>query len=567
MKNYCLKLALLLTTISLSTTAYGQDFNRISFEATIQKGIAKAYAASVKIWGIDTLTKRQNSAQFTGVVIDADGYILTAAHAIQPSKRYKVIFPDGKEYTAEGLGGISYEPKTGRPDVAMIKIIEKGTWPIAEMGWSNSLKVNEACISIAYPTTLSQVLPTIRVGRITNPLGQWGFVHSTCKMEPGDSGGPLFDYMGRVIGIHSRIDVAEDVNYEVPVDLYRKYFTALKVATDYPALPEKEDEVGIDPKANSIQAYSALLAIKDQFLDFEIGLKENSLMIKSTLKGNSSRAIGTLFYFDMPKKGSLAKGKSFIVSKSSLVGDSIMVYLGDRKLEAIVISRNRDHDLVLLQLKTDVKSGIKLSAIKDGASTKIEDIGKFLISILPDRTNEISVLSSGIFNQPKKFSSGFFGASANFISEQIILTRIAPGSPAEKAGLQLKDQITGVNNITIKLPPDYGGELMKYEPGETITIQGVRNGTPYSLPVFLTNMPQTSNHPSNFFAGGKSARLDGFTGVFAHDAIIKPEECGGPIFDKEGKFYGINIARFSRTACLAFTSAQVYDFISNAASL
>jgi serine protease Do len=128
----------------------------------------------------------------------------------------------------------------------------------------------------------------------------------------------------------------------------------------------------------------------------------------------------------------------------------------------------------------------------------------------------------------------------------------------------LKDQITGINNIDIKLPPEYGSELMKYEPGETITIQGVRNGTPYSLPVFLTNMPQTSSHPANFFAGGKSTRLDGFNGVFAHDAILRPEEMGGPIFDREGKFYGVNIARFSRTACLALSSAQVYEFINSA---
>jgi serine protease Do len=416
MKNYYIAILLILTTISCNTLTYGQGFDKASFETTIQKGIAKAYAASVKIWGIDTLTKRQNSAQFTGVVIDAEGYILTAAHAIQPNKRYKVIFPDGKEFTAEGLGRISYEPKTGRPDVAMIKIIEKATWPIAEMGWSNSLKVNEPCISIAYPTTLSQVLPTIRVGRITNPLGQWGFIHSTCKMEPGDSGGPLFDYLGRVIGIHSRIDVAEDVNYEIPVDLYRKYFTALKVAKDYPALPEKEDEVGSDPKANSTQSFVELADLKKQFGDFEKGLKENSLIVKSSLKGRSSQAFGTLFYFDMPKKGSKVKGKSFIVSKNSLVGDSVAIYLGDRKLDAIVVSRNKDNDLILLQLKADLKTGIKLSAIKDEAPTTTTDVGKFLVSVLPSRSNEISVLSSGVFNQPKKFSSGYFGASANFYS-------------------------------------------------------------------------------------------------------------------------------------------------------
>jgi serine protease Do len=214
-----------------------------------------------------------------------------------------------------------------------------------------------------------------------------------------------------------------------------------------------------------------------------------------------------------------------------------------------------------LQLKNELKKGINYIALQDTTSAKFEDLGKFLVSVIPDRQNEISALSSRYFDIPKKLSSGYFGASANFINQQIILTSISPASPAAKAGLELKDQITGINNVPIKLPPEYGGELMKYEPEEVISIQGVRNGVPYSLAVNLTAYPPRTNHPAYRFAGGKSIRLDGFKRVFAHDAIIRSEECGGPVFDASGKFYGINISRFSRTCCLAISSKEIYEFI------
>jgi serine protease Do len=551
MKKYYSIIVFFLVLMCSNKASYGQDFDKKEFERTIQKGIEKAYAASVRIWGIDSLTQKQNSAQFSGVVVDAAGHILTAAHAISPGNRYKVIFPDGKEFTAQGLGKMGFEPKTGRPDAAMIRIIDQGTWPIAEMGWSHSLKLNEPCISIAYPTTLNQALPTVRVGRISDPSNRWEFVQSTCKMEPGDSGGPLFDYMGRVIAIHSRIDIAEEVNYEIPIDTYRKYWTALTVAKAYQAFPEKTDPFDLDPKEKEIKSFAALEDFKKQFTDFETDLKQTSLVVKSTLKGKPEQVLGTLFYLDGKKAGGQNKSRSFIISKSSLVGDNIAVYFGNRKLDVTVISRKKESDLILLQLKTELKTGIKLSSVKEEKTIQKADLGKFLISVLPNTANEISVLSSTVFDIPKKFSSGYFGASANFIEEKIILTRINPNSPAAKAGLELKDQITGINNVSIKLPPEYGNEIMKYEPGDTISVQGIRDGTAYSLPVALTNLPQTSGHPAYHFAGGKSARSDGFNGVFAHDAILRPEQCGGPVFDQNGNFCGINIARFSRTSCLA----------------
>ncbi|RZM29844.1 MAG: PDZ domain-containing protein [Pedobacter sp.] len=556
-----LLVSLLLLTLVGLTRASGQNFDRADLEKTVNTAIQRGYAATVKIWGIDSLTQRQNSSQFSGVVVTAEGHILTAAHAIIPGNKFKVRFPDGKEFIGVALGRMGLKEQQNMPDLGMIRILSKGTWPVAVMGWSYSLKTNEPCISIAYPDVLAQPFPTVRFGRISDPANRWGFVQSTCKMEPGDSGGPLFDYMGRVVAIHSRIDLSEEVNYEVPVDLFRKHWTALNTQKDYEFIPQTVDTYISDPEEKNIRSFNVLENIKTAFSEFEKGYKENSVVIKSTVNTKAEQVLGTLFLLKSKKTRSPYKGRSFVLSKSSMVGDNPEIFMGSGKLEATIVSRNKESDLVLLQLKTELKTGIKPELPADTASDRNKELGRFLISILPDRQNEISVLSSGNFDLPKKFSIGYFGASANFINEQIILTRINPGSPAEKAGLQLKDQITGVNGKPIKLPPEYGAELTKYDPEEIITVEGVRNGTAYSLPVSLTVMPPKGPHPAYRFAGGKSIRSDGFNGVFAHDAILKPTEVGGPVYDARGKFQGVNIARFSRTTSLAVSLAKVYEFV------
>ncbi|MCD0490413.1 trypsin-like peptidase domain-containing protein [Pedobacter sp. MC2016-14] len=555
-----ISLSLLFTEISSA-----QDFNRKNLEQTIQNGIKKAYAASVRIWGIDTLTGKQNSAQFSGVIIDAAGHILTAAHAIVPGKKYKVIFTDGKEYTAEGLGRMGFEPKTGRPDAAVIRIIEKGIWAFAEMGWSYSLKVNEPCISIAYPTTLNQSLPTVRVGQISNPLTVWGFVESTRKMEPGDSGGPLFDYMGRVVALHSRIERAEDVNFEIPVDTYRKYWSSLTIAEDYKAYPTQEDAVKTDPKEAGIIAVKELENLTATQLGVQGKFEASTVLIKSKIKGQDQQINGTVLLPDGKVFKPSVKDGTLILSKSSMVGSEVKIILpGSEVAEATVVARDKENDLVLLKIAIKLKKGVKLNP-SDTVSLAFRDIGRFLISPMTAASdNRLSVLSSGYINQPIKFSSGYFGASANFINQQIILTRINPGSPAELATLELKDQITGINGVPISKPEHYGAELMKYAPGDTITIQGVRAGNNYNLKVGLTKMPaRPVVHPADLFDGGKSFRLDGFERVFAHDAIIKPNECGSPVFDADGKFYGINIARFSRTSTLVVPVIMIQKFLNN----
>jgi serine protease Do len=513
----------------------------------IHAAIEKAYPASVRIRGYDTVSNQQMSAQFSGVVVSREGHILTVAHTTIPGKTYSVTFPDGKAAIAIALGKINFPETPILPDAAMMKIIGGGEWPFALMGRSSDLKINEPCISIAYPESLNQPLPAVRFGCITQVRNDKGFVQSSCIMEPGDSGGPLFDYMGRVIGLHSAVDVSERINYEVPVDLYRKYWTALNKAEHYTRFPATEDTIAADPLAGRLITVPALedmnAALKTTVYD---GL---SLKISSWVDGAQQTILGALFS---------VRGKSVVVSKSSVVGEQPLITINNKQLKATVMFRDRSNDLVLLELASRLKKGITLPLSMQAA----DSLGKFLLSPQPDTISIASVKGSREFSLPRMTSLAFLGAAIAPVDGPLALTVVQPGSPAAESGLQAGDLVLSINGVTIKKAEDYGLELSRYWPGDKIVIESQRNGTLYTKEIVLGTRPrQPATHPAEMFSGGKSNRRDGFESVFSHDAILRPEQCGGPVFDTYGHFYGINIARFSRTSSLVIPAGIVQQFI------
>jgi serine protease Do len=107
---------------------------------------------------------------------------------------------------------------------------------------------------------------------------------------------------------------------------------------------------------------------------------------------------------------------------------------------------------------------------------------------------------------------------------------------------------------------DYDREFAKYMAGDSISMNIVREGKPMQLSVYLEGQP-TAYHVSYEYPGGRSARSDGFRNVLVHDAAIKATECGSPVFDSEGNFYGVNIARRSRTSTLLMPVATLSQFL------
>jgi serine protease Do len=553
MNNYSKGIAITLVML-LSLNAVAQKKQVTKFQKTIAEAVKKAYPASVRMWGFDVQQNQRTSGQFSGVVVSADGYILTAAHTILPGKNYKVFFPDGRECIALALGKIENRDTPGIPDVGMMKITDKGTWPFAEMGYSASLVKNEPCISISYPESLNQTLPTLRLGNVAEVKNEYGFIRSTCKMEPGDSGGPLFDYYGRVIGLHSAIDVSEEMNFEIPVDLYRRYWTALNKETLYTAFPEKPDSIKIDPLFRTLVKENKEKTLHPDFDSPKI--KNSVFLIKSMLKGKEQEIEAALLNVKTPA----GDKKQFLLSKNTVVGEQAKCYINGLAISINLVGKDQENDLVLFQVEQKLIGGIDLD-INLNDTAKIE-MGRFLYTIEQDGKVIPSVLGSTLFSLPKINSQPYLGAMVVYNSSPVQFSLIKEGSPAEKAGLKVGDELISINGKPIKKASEFAPEILKYWADDEVTFEWTNPSGKMSKTFKLDGRGQSVfNHPAEKFEGGKSERRDGFNAVFTHDAAIKPNACGSPVFDWEGNFYGINIARFSRTTTVVVPKKVIVDFV------
>lgn len=170
-----------------------------------------------------SLVSPQLGASGSGVIVSADGLILTAAHVVQGSREMVVIFPDGSQAKAKVLGA-NYNR-----DAAMAKLIGEGPWPFAEVGDSEPLQTGDFVVAMGHPQGYDPTRrPPVRFGRIMTK-GNLEFITTDCTLIGGDSGGPLFDLDGRVVGIHSHIASNRQVNNHAGLTGFKKSWDKMLV--------------------------------------------------------------------------------------------------------------------------------------------------------------------------------------------------------------------------------------------------------------------------------------------------------------------------------------------------
>ena len=508
-------------------------------EKLIANCVDKAMATSVYIIEWDTLKNQvqegiDEAGGFSGVVVSAEGHILTASHAAMPDQVYMVSFPDGSKRVAVGLGRIGLQDKTTDYDMAMVKILKPGKWSFAKMAPSRELKLNQPVISISYPGAFFKQTPNVRFGRISDVDLSDGFIESSAKMEPGDSGGPLFDVLGRVVGVHSWIKENEVYNYDVPTDHFLKYWTALNIAKDYKEFPAMDHlpalaapiSMEIVPELEKVAGISAKY-------------KKIVVALKSDRGTQRLSTLGTLIDFD---------GVSYIISKSSTVGNNPVLKMNDRTVPVKILKRDRANDLVLLKADEKWEAGIQLKSNAENPGLTQKNLGKILVSVLGKDSTKVGILSATYTNMPLNTSIGYLGAGAAYQDGKITVSRIGKNSAVAPL-LKEKDQVVKINGVTVNTASDYDHEFGKYIAGDSISLDIIRAERPLQLSLYLEGQP-TVRHVSFEYPGGRSARSDGFKNVLVHDAAIQANECGSPVFDIDGQFYGINIARRSRTSSI-----------------
>ncbi len=145
------------------------------------------------------LNSRENGAWGSGVIVSADGLILSAAHVVQGAEYMIVIFPDGSQTKAKVLGA------NRSKDTAMLQIVREGKYPYAEIGDSDDLEVGDLLVAMGHAGGYDPIRkPPVRFGRVIS-INITDFFTSDCTLIGGDSGGPIFNIEGDLVGINSSI--------------------------------------------------------------------------------------------------------------------------------------------------------------------------------------------------------------------------------------------------------------------------------------------------------------------------------------------------------------------------
>jgi len=155
----------------------------------------------------------------SGVIVSEDGLVLTAAHVSgEPNRDCTIILPDGKRLKGKTLG------TNDTLDSGMVKIVDKGPkdgkWPFLPVGKSTDLKKGQWLVSLGHPGGWRKDRPPVaRLGQVQDAAKD--LIRTNCTLVGGDSGGPLFDLEGNVVGIHSRIGYTLASNIHVPADGFK----------------------------------------------------------------------------------------------------------------------------------------------------------------------------------------------------------------------------------------------------------------------------------------------------------------------------------------------------------
>jgi serine protease Do len=213
------------------------------------------------------------SGSGSGVIISADGLVLTAGHVCgEPDRDVRFTFPDGK--TARGRTvGANHDNDTG-----LMRITDRGPWPHVEMGDLRQALIGDWVLALGHPGgfDLRRSL-VVRLGRIIRL--EPDALQTDCTISPGDSGGPLFDMHGRVIGIHSAISISAAENFHVAVT---EFYEGWKLLVQAPAGNNQADkpQAYVGARGEDDPDGCRLTGVDEDSPAAKAGLKVGDLVVK-----------------------------------------------------------------------------------------------------------------------------------------------------------------------------------------------------------------------------------------------------------------------------------------------
>jgi len=515
------------------------DSDADDLEKQIQNIYGKVLASTVAIG---------NGA--TGVLVSEDGYILTAGHVgarTKKDEKINITMSDGAQYTASFLG------KDVKGDYTLLKIVEAGPFPYLELGTSSLLAQDEALLMFGHSRGYKPGRPALmRIG-FYKGVKALGYLQTSCIMMPGDSGGPIVDLNGKLIGVCSHIGRPMDKNYYAPIDAVKENWTKLVNGEVF-----NLKEPGVPPFPKNNDATPSL--IKDK----PYALKGGKEYLKHSIEQSAKNIYKSVVKIQSQSKDSLIEtygtvisAKGYIVAKASEVtANQIRCELYDGTItSAKILSTDTSNDLVVLQTELKKLKSIKISKNREARVGTLVGTASFKNGI--KYSGVISAPVRPIVSDPAP--AGSLGVSLTFSNR--IFAALDNGA-AKLGGLKVGDTIVKFDNTRIEDSEQRYAFLSKTRVNQKVTVTALRAGKEIVKEVtLLKEDPNRIRRRHIAFDIDISERSSGFTEAFSHDMPIEPYETGTPVVDINGNVIGINISKRNRTTSFALPISVVQNII------
>jgi serine protease Do len=376
--------------------------------------------------------EQKATVQGTGFYISGDGYILTNNHIVENALKTKVFTAQGDEFTAKIIGA---DPRT---DIALIKV-ETKTDVFAELGDSSKVQVGEWVLAIGNPLGMEH---TVTAGIVSAKGRQLGlgdnnyedFIQTDAAINRGNSGGPLVNMKGEVIGINSNILTGS----------------------------MSGGSIGIGFAIPSNMAKKVVLQLKDK-----------GKVVRGWLGVN---ILSTPIDEDTRKLLNLTSRKGALIN--SVEPDGPAEKAGLRQYDVVVgldgqpIENGND-----LRMKiADVKPGskIELKIVRDGKERPLTvSVGEY-----PEAQQKTSASNAGrdIGLEVTALTPNLARRYGLRTTRGLLITDVTAGTDAQRKGLQAGDIVLEVNRQKVATEEDWAALIAKKKPGDALLLLTRREG-------------------------------------------------------------------------------------------
>ncbi len=250
--------------------------------------------------------------------------------------------------------------------------------------------------------------------------------------------------------------------------------------------------------------------------------------------------------------GTVVSADGFILTKGSeLRGELSVMFPDGSAYDATYVGYHKPTDIALLKVDAEGLKPVKFADAKEA------EVGNWVaVAGITNEAVAVGVVSAGVrklFGQEafvENLNKGYLGIRLKDAEDGetgVVIAALEPDAAAAKAKLKAKDVIVEVAGKPVKDRDNLLALLEGYRPNDKVKVRVKRGDEDLVFDVKLGYRSEFDRSTmQNAMGGALSGRRTGFPQVIMHDTVIRPTDCGGPLFDLDGKVLGINIARAGR---------------------